>query len=187
MRSIRTAIITGVATVSLVAGGFTAVADDTATTPATETTTGSSVNKKDDDTNKTGGSSFGKKEEGGVVNGDKPAKDRPTDTEADVECEGSVADMDKFDNKDNDCNTRPLSTDLKDKNNSSNSSVWGKRYQAEKDVTGYDLLGQVVNFGDQPVWSQIWLVTTILGVVGSAVGLIALPILNEAKARGIII
>ena len=87
-----------------------------------------------------------------------------------------------------DCTTEAFNDDAKAfLRKPTNSSVWGKRYDATQDVYGTNLLGQDKKFGEQPVWSQIWYVATILGVIGTVIGIGYLPVMNQLKAMGIII
>ncbi|MBI8999787.1 hypothetical protein M0E87_02960 [Corynebacterium sp. CCM 9185] len=83
----------------------------------------------------------------------------------------------------------PNNPDIKTKNTDSflndlssdapGSSEWGDRYDADKVVTGNDLLGSTKNWENQPEWSKIWYGVTIAGIVASVLGLFIFPILNK--------
>ncbi|AZA12527.1 hypothetical protein ACFPVT_01460 [Corynebacterium choanae] len=97
-------------------------------------------------------------------------------------------DAEDVDLADSYCETREFDRDLQDYlKNPADSSPFGARYNATKEVRGVDLLGLHKNFSQQPVWSQIWYVVTVLGVIGTVIGIGALPVLNTLKAQGVII
>ena len=83
----------------------------------------------------------------------------------------------------------PNNPDIKTKNtdsflndlssNAGGSSEWGDRYDADKVVTGNDLLGSTKNWENQPQWSKIWYGVTIAGVLASILGLFIFPVLNQ--------
>ncbi|MBN9645310.1 hypothetical protein ACFSSC_11825 [Corynebacterium mendelii] len=130
-----------------------------------------------------------------VIKDGKPASERESFSEKKPDpkkCSdlGYTLDLDKVELGDRDphCETDLLQDDAKEfSSKPTNSSVWGKRYDATQDAYGRDLLGQDKNFGDQPVWSQIWYVVTILGVIGTVIGIGYLPVMNQLKAMGYII
>ena len=74
-------------------------------------------------------------------------------------------------------NTDSLINDLS--SNAPGSSEWGDRYDADKVVTGNDLLGSTKNWENQPEWSKIWYGVTVAGVLASVLGLVVFPALNK--------
>lgn len=161
MRKFRNAAIAGATAITLVAGLNTAAFADT---PAP-----------------------GSQEQ--IIKDGKAANDRPEAPHERV-CDASdyKLDFDKVSLGDLNCKTKPFTTDAGEYlKNPSNSSAWGRRYDASQDVYGTDLLGLVKNFDAQPVWSQIWYVVTVLGVVGTVIGLGWLPVVNQLKAQGLIV
>ena len=89
----------------------------------------------------------------------------------------------------NDPSVDPNNPDIKTKNtdsflndlssNAPGSSEWGDRYDADKVVTGNDLLGSTKNWENQPEWSKIWYGVTVAGVLASVLGLVIFPALNK--------
>ncbi|MBI8989763.1 hypothetical protein [Corynebacterium meridianum] len=89
----------------------------------------------------------------------------------------------------NDPSVDPNNPDIKTKNtdsflndlssNAPGSSEWGDRYDADKVVTGNDLLGSTKNWENQPEWSKIWYGVTVAGVLASVLGLVVFPALNK--------
>lgn len=212
MRKIRNAAFAGIATLSLVAGMTTAAYAD----EAPKDGKGSSMDSLSSSKKKDGSEEAKQSDaEGWDVSSadvvamykeilEKDSKGEAlTDKEKDLlpsaklwatemSCyktdEFKKLDLNKYVPGNPDCETRPLWKDVNDLlSNPTNSSVLGKRYNGNRDVTGKDLLGSTVNYERQPRWAQIWLAVTVLGVIGSVVGLMSLPWMNELKARGIVI
>lgn len=160
MRKFRNAAIAGMTAITLVAGLNTAAFAETP----------------------------GNSQEQIIKNG-KPANQRQK-FENQKQCTASdyKLDFDKVSLGDLNCETAPFTTDAQEfLKNPSNSSAFGRRYDANQDVYGTDLLGLRKNFDAQPVWSQIWYVVTALGVIGTVIGIGWLPVVNQLKAQGIII
>lgn len=199
MRKIRNAAVVGLAAISLIAGTMApAVADDHKDMDKGSSSVTSSSEKKDDtkkqDENTTTASgeqaaeqAEDKGEQSKAPGWNLKPSERPAPKENHTKCGQDKTNLDETPLGDRDCETNSLSSDITNGNNTSNSSVWGNRYNSNQNVTGRNLLGLEKNFSEQPVWAQIWFVVTVLGVIGSVVGLVALPLVNQAKAQGFII
>ena len=111
---------------------------------------------------------------------DETAADNQAPAAVEAPGENDAANDDTVDPNNPDIKTKNTDSFLNDlSSNAPGSSEWGDRFDADKVVTGNDLLGSTKNWENQPEWSKIWYGVTIAGVLASVLGLFIFPILNK--------
>ena len=108
------------------------------------------------------------------------AAENPSEVTAEAPGENDGANDQTVDPNNPDIKTKNTDSFLNDlSSDASGSSQWGDRYDADKVVTGNDLLGSTKNWENQPEWSKIWYGVTVAGVLASVLGLVIFPALNK--------